>query len=138
MTTRGTRQKRLADSRRQLTKLLVIAALIKYRLPISAIDVGTVSQDEIDEAADLARHGSLHVPKVLINVKRFDRFERYVPAWSRLSIETRVLEVLVQLESGEIIVGLPHGAEKRCVVVPSALEQEFQELQRFPSRAVGG
>jgi hypothetical protein len=138
MTTRGTRQKRLADSRRQLTKLLVIAALIKYRLPISAIDVGTVSQDEIDEAADLARHGSLHVPKVLINVKRFDHFERYVPAWSRLSIETRVLEVLVQFESGEIIVGLPHGAEKRCVVVPSALEQEFQELQRFPSRAVGG
>jgi hypothetical protein len=138
MTTRGTRQKRLADSRRQLTKLLVIAALIKYGLPISAIDVGTVSQDEIDEAADLARHGSLHVPKVLINVKRFDRFERYVPAWSRLSIETRVLEVLVQLESGEIIVGLPHGAEKRCVVVPSALEQVFQELQRFPSRAVGG
>jgi len=138
MTTRSTRQKRLAESRRQLTKLLVIAALIEHGLPISAIDVGTASQDEIDEAADLARHGSLHVPKVLINVKRFDRFERYVPAWSRLSIETRVLEVLVKFESGEIIVGLPHGAEKRCVVVQSALEQEFQELQRFPSRAVGG
>jgi hypothetical protein len=138
MTTRATRQKRLAESRRQLTKLLVIAALIEYGLPINAIDVGLVSQDEVDEAADLARHGSLHVPKVLINVKRFDRFERYVPAWSRLSIETRVLEALVQFESGEIIVGLPHGAEKRCVVVPSAFEQEFQELQRFPSRAVGG
>jgi hypothetical protein len=138
MTTHSTRQKRLAESRRQLTKLLVIAALIEHGLPISAIDVGAASQDEIDEAADLARHGSLHVPKVLINVKRFDRFERYVPAWSRLSIETRVLEVLVQLESGEIIVGLPHGAEKRCVVVQSALEQEFQELRRFPSRAVGG
>jgi hypothetical protein len=138
MATRGTRQKRLAESRRQLTKLLMIAALIEYGLPISDIDVGAVSQDEINEAADLARHGSLHVPKVLINFKRFDRFERYVPAWSRLSIETRVLEVLVQFESGEIVVGLPHGAEKRCVVVPSALEQEFQELPRFPSRAVGG
>jgi hypothetical protein len=138
MTTRSTRQKRLAESRRQLTKLLMIAALIEYGLPISDIDVGAVSQDEINEAADLARHGSLHVPKVLINFKRFDRFERYVPAWSRLSIETRVLEVLVQFESGEIVVGLPHGAEKRCVVVPSALEQEFQELPRFPSRAVGG
>ena len=57
---------------------------IRYGLPISEIDVGTVNQDEVDEAADLARHGSLHVPKVLINVKRFDRFERYVPAWSRL------------------------------------------------------
>lgn len=138
MTTRGTRQKRLAESRRQLTKLLVIAALIEYGLRIDDIDVGEVSQDEIDEAADLARHGSLHVPKVLINVKRFDRFERYVPAWSRVSIETRVLEVLVESESGEIIVGLPHGAEKRCVVVPSAIEQEFQELRRFPSRVVGG
>ena len=138
MTTRATRQKRLAESRRQLTKLLVIAALIEYGLPINAIDVGLVSQDEVDEAADLARHGSLHVPKVLINVKRFDRFERYVPAWSRLSIDTRVLEVLVQFESGEIIVGLPHGAEKRCVVVQSAFEQEFLELQRFPSRAGGG
>jgi len=138
MTTHATREKRLAESRRQLTKLLVIAALIEYGLPINAIDVGLVSQDEVDEAADLARHGSLHVPKVLINVKRFDRFERYVPAWSRLSIETRVLEVLVQFESGEIIVGLPHGAEKRCVVVPSAFEHKFQELQRFPSRAVGG
>jgi hypothetical protein len=138
MTTRGTRQKRLAESRRQLTKLLVIAALIEYGLRIGDIDVGTVTQDEIDEAADLARHGSLHVPKVLINVKQFDRFERYVPAWSRLSIETRVLEVLVKLESGEIVVGLPQDAEKRCVVVPSALEQEFRELRRFPSRAVGG
>ena len=138
MTTRGTRQKRLAESRRRLTKLLLIAALIEYGLRIDDIDVGEVNQDEIDEAADLARHGSLHVPKVLINVKGFDRFEHYVPAWSRLSIETRVLEVLVESESGEIVVGLPEGAEKRCVVVPSAIEQEFHELRRFPSGAVGG
>jgi hypothetical protein len=33
---------------------------------------------------------------------------------------------------------LPEGAEKRCVVVPSAIEQEFHELRRFSSRAVGG
>lgn len=138
MTTRGTKQKRLAESRRQLTKLLVIAALIEFGLRIDNIDVGEVNKDEIDEAADLARHGSLHVPKILINVKQFDRFERYVPAWSRLSIETRVLEVIVESESGEIVVGLPEGAEKRCVIVPSPIEQEFQELRRFPSRAIGG
>jgi hypothetical protein len=138
MATYGTRQNRLAESRRQLTKLLVVAALIEYGLRIDDIDVGDVSQDEINEAADLARHGSLHVPKMLLNVKHIDRFERYVPAWSRLSIETRVLEVLVEFESGEIVVGLPQGTEKRCVVFPSALEQEFRALRRFPSRAVGG
>jgi hypothetical protein len=138
MATHETRQNRLAESKRLLTKLLMIAALIEYGLRIDDIDVGEVSQDEINEAADLARHGSLHVPKVLINVKHFDRFEHYVPAWSRLSIETRVLEVLVELESGEIIVGLPHGTEKRCVVFPSAIEQEFRALCKFPSRAVGG
>jgi len=136
MTTRGPKQKRLAESRRQLTRLLVIAALIEYGLRIDDINVGEVNKDEIDEAADLARHGSLHVPKVLINVKRFDRFERYVPAWSRLSIETRVLEVIVESESGEIVVGLPGGAEKRCVLVPSPIEHEFQELRRFPFRAM--
>jgi uncharacterized Fe-S cluster-containing protein len=138
MATPGTRQKRLAESRRQLTKLLVVAALIEYGLRIDDIDIGEVTKDEINEAADLARHGSLHVPKVLINVKQLDRFERYVPAWSRLSIETGVLDVLDEFESGEIVVGLPQGAAKRCIVFPSAIKQEFRELQRFPSQAVGG
>ena len=138
MTTRDTRKQRLAESRRHLTKLLVIAALVESGLRIDDIDVGEVNQDEIDEAAEIARHGSLHVPRVLRNVKLFNRFERYVPAWSRLSIETGVLEVLVQFESGEIVVGLPLGVEKRCVVVPSAIEQEFEEVRRFPARAVGG
>jgi hypothetical protein len=138
MATRGTRQKRLAESRRQLTKLLVIAALIEYGLRIDDIDVGEVTKDEINEAADLARHGSLHVPKVMINVKQLDRFERYVTAWSRLSIETCVLDVLEEFESGEIIVGLPQGAAKRWIVIPSVIEQEFRELRRFPSRAIGG
>lgn len=132
------RQKRLTESRRRLTKLLVVAALIEYGLRIDDIDIGVVTKDEINEAADLARHGSLHVPKVLINVKHLDRYERYVPAWSRLSIETGVLDVLDKFESGEILVGLPQGAAKRCIVFPSAIEKEFRELQRFPSQAGGG
>ncbi len=138
MATHSTRQKRLTESKRQLTKLLVVAALIEYGLRIDDIDIGVVTKDEIDEAADLARHGSLHVPKVLINVKQLDRYERYVAAWSRLSIETGVLDVLDESESGEILVGLPQGAAKRCIVFPSAIEREFQELQRFLSQAVGG
>ncbi len=138
MATHGTRQKRLTESKRQLTKLLVVAALIEYGLRIDDIDIGVVTKDEIDEAADLARHGSLHVPKVLINVKQLDRYERCVAAWSRLSIETGVLDVLDESESGEILVGLPQGAAKRCIVFPSAIEREFQELQRFLSQAVGG
>ena len=138
MAMRGSRQKRLTESRRHLTKLLVVAALIEYGLRIDDIDVGEVKKDEIDEAADLARHGSLHVPKVLINIKKLDRFERYVPAWSRLSIDTGVLDVRDEFESGEIIIGLPHGAAKRCIVFPSSIQQEFRELQRFPSKTVGG
>jgi hypothetical protein len=138
MATPGTRQKRLTESRRQLTMLLMVAALIEYGLRIDDIDIGVVTKDEINEAADLARHGSLHVPKVLINVKHLDRYERYVPAWSRLSIETGVLDVLDEFESGEILVGLPQGAAKRCIVFPSAIEKEFRELQRFPSQAGGG
>jgi len=133
MKTRSTKEKRLAESKRQLTKLLVVAALIECGLRIDDIAMGEVTKDEINEAADLARHGSLHVPKVLINVKQLDRFERYVAAWSRLSIETCVLDVLDELDSGEIVVGLPQGQAKRCIVFPSAIEQEFQELRRFPS-----
>jgi hypothetical protein len=138
MAERDIRLKRLAESRRQLTKLLVVAALIEYGLRIDDIDVGEVKKDEINEAADLARHGSLHVPKILINIKQLDRFERYVPAWSRISIETSVLDVLNKFESGEIVIGLPQGAIKRCIVFPSAIEQEFQELRRFRSQAAGG
>ena len=138
MAERDIRLKRLAESRRQLTKLLVVAALIEYGLRIDDIDVGEVKKDEINEAADLARHGSLHVPKILINIKQLDRFERYVPAWSRLSIETSVLDVLNEFESGEIVIGLPQCAIKRCIVFPSAIEQEFQELRRFRSQTAGG
>jgi hypothetical protein len=111
-----------------LTKLLIIAALIKYGLQIGEIDVGKVDQDDIDEAADLAKHGSVHVPTVLINVKQFDRFEHYVPAWLLLSIKTGVLDVLDTLDSGEIVVGLPHDTEKRCIVIPSTIAKEFNEL----------
>ena len=85
----STRRNRLAESRRRLTKLLIIAALIEYGLQIGDIDVGKVVQDDIDEAADLAKHGSVHVPTVVINVQQFDRFERYVPAWSSFVYRNR-------------------------------------------------
>ena len=125
----STRRNRLAESRRRLTKLLIIAALIQYRLQIGDIDVGKVVQDDIEEAADLAKHGSVHVPTVVINVQQFDRFERYVPAWSPLSIETGVLDVLAMLDSGEIVIGLPYDTEKRCIVIPSRIAKEFTELK---------
>jgi hypothetical protein len=124
----STRRNRLAESRRRLTKLLIIAALIEYGLKIGDIDVGKVVQDDIDEAADLAKHGSVHVPTVVINVKQLDGFERYVLAWSNLSIETGVLDVLATLDSGEIIIGLPHDTEKRCIMIPSRIAKEFEGL----------
>jgi len=122
------RRIRLAESRRRLTKLLIIAALIKHGLGIGDIDVGEVVQDDIDEAADLVKHGSVHVPAVLVNVKPLDRFERYVLAWSPLSIETGVLDVLTTRGTGEIVVGLPLDSEKRCIVIPSTIAKEFKEL----------
>ena len=115
----STRRNRLAESRRRLTKLLLIAALIHYGLQIG----------DIDEAADLAKHGSVHVPTVVINVQQFDRFERYVPAWSYLSIETGVLDVLATFDSGELVIGLPDHTEKRCIVIPSRIAKEFKELK---------
>ena len=124
----STRRNRLAESRRRLTKLLIIAALIEYGLQIGDIDVGKVVQDDIDEAADLAKHGSVHVPTVVINVKQLDGFETYVLAWSNLSIETGVLDVLATRDSGEIVVGLPHDTEKRCIVIPSRIAKEFERL----------
>jgi hypothetical protein len=125
----STRRNRLAESRRRLTKLLIIAALIEYGLQIGDIDVGRVVQDDIDEAGDLAKHGSVHVPTVVINVQQFDRFERYVPAWSYLSIETGVLDVLASFDSGELVIGLPDQTEKRSIVIPSRIAKEFEELK---------
>ena len=123
------RRNRLAESRRRLTKLFIIAALIEYGLEIGDIEVGRVVQDDIDEAADLAKHGSVHVPSVVVNVKQLDGFERYVPAWSNLSIETGVLDVLATRESGEIIIGLPDDTEKRCIMIPSRIAKEFKGLR---------
>jgi hypothetical protein len=45
-----------------------------------------------------------------------------------LSIETGVLDVLDTLDSGEIVIGLPHDTEKRCIVIPSRIAKEFEEL----------
>jgi hypothetical protein len=109
--------------------LLIIAALTENGLHIGQIDVGKVTKDEIQEATNIARHGSPHVPKLLINTKRLTRFEYYVPAWSQLSIEASVLEVIALFENGEIIVGLPLELEKRCVLTQSAIENEFKELK---------
>jgi hypothetical protein len=125
----SSRHNRLAESRRRLTKLLIIAALIKLGLQVGNIDVGKVVQDDIDEAGDLAKHGSAHVPTIVINVKQLHRFEHYVAAWSLLSVETGVLDVLATLDNGEIIVGLPYRSEKRCIVIPSKIAKEFKELK---------
>jgi hypothetical protein len=103
--------------------------LIEYGLQIGDIDVGKVLQDDIDEAADLAKHGSVHVPTIVINVKQLFGFERYVPAWSNLSIETGVLDVLTTRDNGEIIIGLPHDTETRCIVIPSRIAKEFKGLK---------
>jgi len=126
---RAERQERLAESRRRLTKLLIMAALIRYGLQPGDIDIGKVYHDDVDEAANLVKHGSVHVPVVLVNVKQIERFERFVPAWSRLAVETGVLDVLAMFESGEIIIGLPEGSEKHCVVIPSSIAQEFETLK---------
>jgi len=125
----SSRHNRLVESRRRLTKLLLIAALIKYGLQIGDIDVGKVVQDDIQEAGDLAKHGSAHTPTIVINAKQLHRFEHYVAGWSLLSIETGVLDVLATLDSGEIVVGLPHRSKKRCIVIPSKIAKDFKELK---------
>ncbi len=123
------RQKRLSESRRYLTKLLIIASMIRYNLPTTIIDIGPTNQSECEEARNLAKHGSLHIPELLINIHRLNHFGRYVVGWSRLSIETGVLEVIGVEKFDSIRIGLPNDREITCVVLGSTIAGQFQPLR---------
>lgn len=122
------RKNRLIESKRQLTKLLIIAAKIKYTLTNEEIDVGTIMQSEIEEATDMLKHGSLHVPKILINSNDLVGFEKFVVAWPSISILAGVLDVVTELEIGTILVGLPEGKVLLCIKTPSMIESKFDVL----------
>jgi len=122
------RKNRLIESKRQLTKLLIIAAKIKYTLKNEEIDLGTIMQSEIEEAKDLLKHGSLHVPKILMNSNDLAGFEKFVVAWPSISILAGVLDVVTEMEIGKILVGLPEGKILLCIKTPSIIESKFDVL----------
>ncbi|HXY88541.1 MAG TPA: hypothetical protein VEG44_08880 [Candidatus Acidoferrales bacterium] len=122
------RKNRLIESKRQLTKLLIIAAKMKYALKNEEIDLGTIVQSEIEEAKDLLKHGSLHVPKILMNSNDLAGFEKFVVAWPSISILAGVLDVVTEMEIGTILVGLPEGKILLCIKTPSIIESEFEVL----------
>lgn len=122
------RKERLIASKRQLTKLLIIAAKMKYTLKSEEIDLGTITQSEIAEATDLLKHGSLHVPKILINSNNLAGFEKFVVAWPSLSIVTGVLDVVSEMEIGTVSVGLPEGKTLLCIKTPSVIESKFDSM----------
>ena len=122
------RKERLIASKRQLTKLLIIAAKMKYTLKSEEIDLGTTAQSEIEEATDLLKHGSLHVPKILINSNNLVGFEKFVVAWPSISIVTGVLDVVSEMEIGTVLVGLPEGKALLCIKTPSLIESNFDTL----------
>ncbi len=124
----STRKKRLSESKRYLTKLLIIAATITHNVPTNIIDIGSVTQSERAEAEDLAKHGSAHVPALLENVHFLAHFDRVVIGWSRLSIETGILEIVSVSEQGSLVVGLPHNKEIKCVILESEVAEQFQIL----------
>ncbi len=124
-----TRQKRLSESRRYLTKLLIIASMIKHNVSTNIIDIGPTSQSEREEAEDLAKHGSVHLPELLVNIHNLTHFDKYVVGWSRLSIETGILEIVRAGERDSIVVGLPNDREITCVVLESEVANQFQTLQ---------
>ncbi|MDD1721055.1 MAG: hypothetical protein LUP95_03615 [Euryarchaeota archaeon] len=128
-----TRQKRLSESRRYLTKLLVVASMIKHNIPTDIIDIGPTSQSEREEAENLAKHGSVHIPELLVNIHNLAHFDKYVAGWSRLSIETGILEIVRVGEGNSIVVGLPNDREITCVVLESEVANQFQRLQRANS-----
>jgi len=128
MTDRGTRRQRLVESRKYLTKLLIIAAAIKHGVPITELNVGVVNEDQIGEAVDLVKHGSIHIPKLFFNVNNLALFDRYVVGWSNLSTATGILEIHGKIESGVVAVGLPDGLQIRCIIIPGVIEGRFKEL----------
>lgn len=122
------RKNRLTKSKRQLTKLLILAAEIKYKLTNKEIKLGNVEQSEIEEATDLLKHGSPHIPKILINSNNIEGFENFVVAWRSISIVAGVLDVISEMEIGTVLVGLPNGIDLLCITTPSAIEPKFDVL----------
>jgi len=101
---------------------------MKYALKNEEIDLGTIVQSEIEEAKDLLKHGSLHVPKILMNSNDLAGFEKFVVAWPSISILAGVLDVVTEMEIGTILVGLPEGKILLCIKTPSIIESEFEVL----------
>jgi hypothetical protein len=122
------RKNRLIASKRQLTKLLIIAAKMRYTVKNEEIDLGTIVQSEIEEATDLLKHGSLHMPKILINSNNLAGFAKFVVAWPSISIVAGVLDVISEMEIGTILVGLPEGKTLLCIMTPSVIESKFDTL----------
>ncbi|MGZ7162865.1 MAG: hypothetical protein ACXVIV_00575 [Halobacteriota archaeon] len=103
--------------------------MIKHDVPTEIIDIGPTSQSEREEAEDLARHGSVHIPEVLVNIHNLAHFNKFVVGWSRLSLETGILEIVKVSERGSLIIGLPNDREITCVVLESEVANQFQMLQ---------
>ena len=122
------RKNRLTKSKRQLTKLLILAAEIKYKLTNKEMKLGNVERSEIEEATDLLKHGSPHIPKILINSNNIEGFEKFVVAWRSISIVAGVLDVISEMEIGTVLVGLPDGIDLLCITTPSAIESKFDDL----------
>jgi len=101
---------------------------MKYTLKNEEIDLGTIAQSEIEEATDLLKHGSLHVPKILINSNNLEGFEKFVVAWPSISIVTGVIDVVSEMEIGTVLVGLPEGKALLCIMTPSVIESKFDTL----------
>ncbi len=126
----ATRQQRLSESRRYLTRLLIIASTIKHDVPPDAIGIEAASQSERDEAADFVKHGSIHIPELLINSCNVGHFAKLVVGWSRLSIATSVVEVVTADQQGGLIIGLPNNRELACVELESELAHQFTLFSR--------
>ncbi len=125
------RKKRLSESKRYLTKLLIIASLIRYDVPAGIIDIGPINQSERDEAENLAKHGSIHIPELLENIHGLPGFGKYVIGWSHLSVETGVLEIVHAGRYDSIVIGLPDNREMTCVELESDLAHRFKAVHEI-------
>ncbi len=72
----------------------------------------------------------MHIPELLVNTHNIARFGKLVIGWSRLSMETSVLEVIRTDQHGSLVVGLPHNRELACVELESELARQFKYLDK--------
>ncbi len=96
--------------------------------------MGAINRSEYEEAEDLAKHGSMHIPELLENVNNLAGFGKYVIGWSHLSVETGILDVIGVGKCDSIIVGLPDDREITCVQLESEVARRFRPINEF-SRA---